>query len=91
MLDITKSLTTHTSDCDSSAHVLHDAVGYRKTHSGTLVTFLLAVFMHVVHQKGPLSVYCNYSTGSVPCLSGEFDILCGEFLKKSEATAELGA
>jgi hypothetical protein len=42
---------------------LHDAVGHPETHSGTLVTFLLAVFMHVVHQKGPLSVYTS------PCIN----------------------
>jgi len=34
-------------------------VGYRETRSGTLVTFLLVVFMHVVHQKGPLFVSSN--------------------------------
>jgi hypothetical protein len=59
MLDITNPLTTHTSDCDGLAHVLHDAVGHPETHSGTLVTFLWVVFMHVVHQKDPLSVYTS--------------------------------
>lgn len=52
-------ITFHTLDCDGPAHVLHDAVGYRETRSGTLVTSLLVVLMHVVHQKGPLFVSSN--------------------------------
>jgi hypothetical protein len=65
-------VTFRTSDCDGPAHVLHDAVGYRETHSGTFVQFLLVVLMPVVYQKGPLfvssSILSSVSIGQIQFL-----------------------